>query len=177
LTRRANRRHKGIISEIRKFPKNASAYADECAPARSQSSGDQHEKWIVAKRAAILAHRNAQRADLVTACCIEQARQNREHGSNEEHPTASLRSVGPQVAPSAAQRFCFDVAVLNLVCFGHLTRRANQGHIGIIADIVEARAGNGGGLFRFDIVSSGRFQYVETVSSNFPQFVDRSKTV
>jgi hypothetical protein len=31
----------------------------------------------------------------------------------------------------------FDVAVLNLVCFGHLTRRANQGHIGIIADIVE----------------------------------------
>jgi hypothetical protein len=48
-----------------------------------------------------------------------------------------LRSVGPQVAPSAAQRFHFDVAVLNLVCFGHLTRRANQGHIGIIADIVE----------------------------------------
>jgi hypothetical protein len=31
----------------------------------------------------------------------------------------------------------FDVAVLNLVCFGYLTRRANQGHIGIIADIVE----------------------------------------
>jgi hypothetical protein len=26
---------------------------------------------------------------------------------------------------------------LNLVCFGHLTRRANQGHIGIIADIVQ----------------------------------------
>jgi hypothetical protein len=50
---------------------------------------------------------------------------------------ASLRSVGPQVAPSAAQRFRFDVAVLNLVCFGHLTRRANQGHTDIIADIVE----------------------------------------
>jgi hypothetical protein len=33
--------------------------------------------------------------------------------------------------------FVFDVAVLNLVCFGHLTRRANQAHIGIIADIVE----------------------------------------
>jgi hypothetical protein len=43
--------------------------------------------------------------------------------------------------------FVFDVAVLNLVCFGHLTRRANQGHSGIIADIVDARAGNGGGLF------------------------------
>jgi len=27
--------------------------------------------------------------------------------------------------------------MLNLVCFGHLTRRANQGHIGIIADIIE----------------------------------------
>jgi len=48
-----------------------------------------------------------------------------------------LRSVGPQVAPSAAQRFRFDVAVLKLGCFGHLTRRANQGHIGIIVDIVE----------------------------------------
>jgi hypothetical protein len=48
-----------------------------------------------------------------------------------------LRSVGPQAAPSTAQRFRFDVAVLNLFCFGHLTRRANQGHIGIIADIVE----------------------------------------
>jgi hypothetical protein len=36
-----------------------------------------------------------------------------------------------------AQRFCFDGAVLNLVCFGHLTRGANQGHIGIIANIVK----------------------------------------
>jgi len=53
--------------------------------------------------------------------------------------------------------FVFDVAVLNLVCFGHLTRRANQGHIGIIADIVDARAGNGGGLFRFEIVVQGGF--------------------
>jgi hypothetical protein len=33
--------------------------------------------------------------------------------------------------------FVFDVAVLNLVCFGHLTRRANQGHIGTVADIIE----------------------------------------
>jgi hypothetical protein len=33
--------------------------------------------------------------------------------------------------------FVFDVAVLNLVCIGHLTRRANQGHIGIVADIIE----------------------------------------
>jgi hypothetical protein len=36
--------------------------------------------------------------------------------------------------------FVFDVAVLNLVCFGHLTRRANQGHIGIIANFADARA-------------------------------------
>jgi hypothetical protein len=37
-----------------------------------------------------------------------------------------------------AQRFCFDVAVLNLVYLGHLTRRANQGHIGNIADVEPA---------------------------------------
>ena len=27
--------------------------------------------------------------------------------------------------------------MLNLVCFGHLTRGANQGHIGIVANIVK----------------------------------------
>jgi hypothetical protein len=53
----------------------------------------------------------------VTACRIEQARQNREHGSNVKHPTASLRSVGPQVAPSTAQRFCFDVTAPDLNLF------------------------------------------------------------
>jgi hypothetical protein len=53
--------------------------------------------------------------------------------------------------------FVFDVAVLNLVCFGHLTRRANQAHIAIIAGIAEARAGNGGGLFRFEIVGQVGF--------------------
>jgi hypothetical protein len=73
--------------------------------------------------------------------------------------------------------FVFDVAVLNLVCFGHLTRRANQGHISIIADIVDARTGNGGGLFFSQNDRPGRFQFVEAVSSNFPQFVHRSKTV
>jgi hypothetical protein len=41
-----------------------------------------------------------------------------------------------------AQRFRFDVAVLNLVCSGtgllrYLTRRANQMHIDTIADIAE----------------------------------------
>jgi hypothetical protein len=58
-----------------------------------------------------------------------------------------LRSVGPQVAPSTAQRFRFDAAVLNLVCFGHLTRRANQGHIGIIADIVEPAPETAAGFY------------------------------
>jgi len=38
-----------------------------------------------------------------------------------------------------------------------LTRRANQGHIGIIADIVEPAPENGGGLFRFEIVGQGGF--------------------
>ena len=76
-----------------------------------------------------------------------------------------------------AQRFCFDVAVLNLVCFGHLTRRANQGHIGIIADIVEPAPETAAGFFISHDNRPKRFQFVETVSSNFLQFVDRSKTV
>jgi len=53
--------------------------------------------------------------------------------------------------------FTFDVAVLNLVCFGLLTRRANQAHIDTVASIVEPAPGNGGGLFRFDIVRYGGF--------------------
>jgi len=57
----------------------------------------------------------------VTASRVEQARQNREHGSNEKHSTASLRSVGPQVAPSTAQRFRFDVATLDLDLFAPAT--------------------------------------------------------
>jgi hypothetical protein len=73
--------------------------------------------------------------------------------------------------------FVFDAAVLNLVCFGHLTRRANQGHIGIIADFVKPAPENGGGLFISQDNRPGRFQFIETVSSNFLQFVDHSKTV
>ncbi|MBT1513085.1 hypothetical protein KIP88_21570 [Bradyrhizobium sp. SRL28] len=81
-----------------------------------------------------------------------------------------------------AQRFRFDVAVLNLVCFGHLTRRANQGHIGIIADIIEPAPETAAGFsFRRQSPvtrqSPERFQFVETVSSNFLQFVDCLKTV
>jgi hypothetical protein len=57
--------------------------------------------------------------------------------------------------------FVFDVAVLNLVCFGHLTRRANQGHIGIIADIVEPAPETAAGFF-ISTLSPGRFQFVET---------------
>jgi hypothetical protein len=72
--------------------------------------------------------------------------------------------------------FVFDVAVLNLVCFGHLTRRANQAHIGMIADIVEPAPETAAG-FSVSNCRPGRFQFVETVSSNFLQFVDRSETV
>jgi hypothetical protein len=41
----------------------------------------------------------------------------------------------------------FDVAVLNLFCLGHLTRRANQGHIGIIAGIVEPAPETAAGFY------------------------------
>jgi hypothetical protein len=67
--------------------------------------------------------------------------------------------------------------VLNLVCFGHLTRRANQGHIGIIAGIAESPRRKRRRAFPFRNCRPGRFQFVETVSSNFPKFVDRSETV
>jgi hypothetical protein len=73
--------------------------------------------------------------------------------------------------------FAFDVAVLNPVCFGLLTRRANQVHIDTVASIVEPAPETAAGFFRFGHCPPGRFQFVETVSSNFPQFVDRSKTI
>jgi hypothetical protein len=61
--------------------------------------------------------------------------------------------------------FVFDVAVLNLVCFGHLTRRANQGHIGNIADIIEPAPETAAGFsFRKTItraVSIYRNRFVE----------------
>src|SRR6267142_5148375 len=97
------------------FRTSASAHADECAPARSQPGSDQHEQRIVAKRAAVLAHRYTQRTDLVMARRIEQARQNREYGSNEKHPKASLRSAGPRVARSEEHTSELQSHV-NLVC-------------------------------------------------------------
>jgi hypothetical protein len=54
--------------------------------------------------------------------------------------------------------FVFDVAVLNLVCFGHLTRRANQGHIGIIAGIAESPRRKRRRAFTFHkTIGQGRF--------------------
>jgi len=53
--------------------------------------------------------------------------------------------------------FVFDVAVLNLVCFGHLTRRANQGHIGIIADIVEPAPETAAGFSFHKTIGQGGF--------------------
>jgi hypothetical protein len=58
-----------------------------------------------------------------------------------------------------------------------LTRRANQGHTDIIADIVEPAPETARGLFVSQNNRPERFQFVETVSSNFLQFVDRSKTI
>jgi hypothetical protein len=44
--------------------------------------------------------------------------------------------------------------VLNLFWFGHLTRRANQGHIGIIVDIVEPAPETATGFY----ISQGNHQ-------------------
>jgi hypothetical protein len=55
--------------------------------------------------------------------------------------------------------------VLNLFCFGHLTRRANHGHIGIIADIVEPAPETAAGFYISQDNHQGRFQLIETVSS------------
>jgi hypothetical protein len=80
-----------------------------------------------------------------------------------------LRSVGPQVAPSTAQQFRFDVEVPipDLVCSGLLTRRANQGHIGIIADIEEPAPEKAAGFFISNNNRRSPLQFLETVSSNF----------
>jgi hypothetical protein len=65
---------------------------------------------------------------------------------------------------------------LNPVCSGHLTCRANQGHIGIIADFVKPVPETVAGFFFSHNDQPRPFQFVETVSLNFPQFVDHSKT-
>jgi hypothetical protein len=43
--------------------------------------------------------------------------------------------------------FAFDVAVLNLVCFVLLTRRANQVHIDTVASLVEPAPEMAAGFF------------------------------
>jgi hypothetical protein len=53
--------------------------------------------------------------------------------------------------------FVFDAAVLNLICFGHLTRRANQGHIGIIADFVKLAPETAAGFSFHKIIGQGGF--------------------
>jgi hypothetical protein len=54
-----------------------------------------------------------------------------------------------------------------------LTRRPNQGHIAIIADIVKPAPGNRQRVFRFLQDSRSRkFQFVEFFSLHFLQFVD-----
>ncbi len=56
-----------------RFNVRASADADETAPQRSEPRGSQNEKRVVTERAAVLAHGNADRTDLMTACRIKQA--------------------------------------------------------------------------------------------------------
>jgi len=170
LTRRANHRHNGIITEVRWFPNERVrlAHADECTPAGSQPCSYKYEQRIVAKRAAILAHRYTQRADLVTARRVKQARQNREHGSNEKHPKASLRSVGPRVAASTANDFISVSLCWIWFARDHLTCRANQVHIDIIADIVEPAPETAAGF------SVSQKQSARTVSICRNRFVEFS---
>jgi hypothetical protein len=59
-----------------------------------------------------------------------------------------------------------------------LTRRANQGHIGIITDIVSPAPQFRQRAFHFAKDDRPKqFQFVETVLSNSRQFVDGSKMV
>jgi len=58
-----------------------------------------------------------------------------------------------------------------------LTRRANQGHIGIIADIVKPAPENRPRVFPFSQDRPKQFQLVEIVSSHFMQFADGSKMI
>jgi hypothetical protein len=57
-----------------------------------------------------------------------------------------------------------------------LTRRANQVHIDTIADILEPAPETAAGFFISLENRLKQFQFVETVSSNFLQFVHHSKT-
>ena len=105
LTRRADQGHSSIITKIRKGGDGASADADECAPACRETCARQDEQRVVAERAAILAHRDTQRADLMMACRIEQARQDREHGSNEKHRWPPCALTGVRFANPASSDF------------------------------------------------------------------------
>jgi len=59
-----------------------------------------------------------------------------------------------------------------------LTRRANQGHIYIIADIVRPAPENRQRAFCLQRCNPQKqFQMIEPVSSHFPQFVDGLKKI
>jgi hypothetical protein len=58
-----------------------------------------------------------------------------------------------------------------------LTRRANQGHIGIIADIVKPAPKTGGGFFILQDDPSKQLRFIETVPLHFMQFGNGSKMV
>ncbi|MGH6713201.1 MAG: hypothetical protein ACREEK_30120 [Bradyrhizobium sp.] len=67
---------------------------------------------------------------------------------------------------------------MHRTCFLRLTRRANQGHIIIIADIVKLAPVNRPWAFSLAaMLSAGKFQTIEPVSSHFLQFVDGPKTI
>jgi hypothetical protein len=62
--------------------------------------------------------------------------------------------------------------------FLRLTRRANQGHIDIIAAIVVPAPANRQRAFHWRRRNlQGQFQIIEPVSSHFPQFIDARKRI
>jgi hypothetical protein len=58
-----------------------------------------------------------------------------------------------------------------------LTRGANQGHIGIIANIVKPAPETAAGFSVSQDNHRGGFNFIETLPPNFPQLGGRPKTV
>jgi hypothetical protein len=65
--------------------------------------------------------------------------------------------------------------VLNAVCFGHLTRGANQGHIVIIANIVEPAPETAAGFFMSQDDHQGGFNLSKPFRRTFRDWLAARK--
>jgi hypothetical protein len=66
-------------------------YAHERAPERGENGADENPARVIAKRAAILAHMVAERADLMMIGGVKQARQHKQHCGHKIHQKSSVR--------------------------------------------------------------------------------------